>query len=197
MPIAIHNGVIYSAATSKTLREAVPMAKMLFDSPRDLFISAYPNTICEFFRIFMPDLLKKASANILYRNSPEEWFHFLEKNANQRLKDIADKKQINCFTFLNKQGSIKSGQGLSEKMERSMNDIVENISKPKRMRKNYDKSKKIFRLLTINPRRAGTSGHKSWELIEDGMTISAFLEKGGRMCDLLWEIGKNRIELKA
>lgn len=60
-----------------------------------------------------------------------------------------------------------------------------------------DKSKKIYKLVTANPRKAGTFGHKSFSLIISGMTINAYREKGGRMNDLRWDLDHKYVELRA
>lgn len=55
--------------------------------------------------------------------------------------------------------------------------------------------KRIIKLVKENPRRAGTHGHKSFELIEDGMTYEKYKEKGGRNNDLQWDIDHEYVKL--
>lgn len=46
-----------------------------------------------------------------------------------------------------------------------------------------------------NPRREGTWGHASFELIKDGMTINEFLDAGGRRKDLMWDVDHGHVEI--
>jgi hypothetical protein len=46
----------------------------------------------------------------------------------------------------------------------------------------------ILRLTRANPRKAGTSGGRSWDLITKGMTVEEFLAAGGIRRDLEWDI---------
>ena len=49
---------------------------------------------------------------------------------------------------------------------------------------------KIKSLTKENPRRAGTHGHKSMEIIikNPGITVADFVKKGGRLNDLRWDV---------
>ena len=49
-----------------------------------------------------------------------------------------------------------------------------------------------------NPRREGTHGHKSLQIIIDhkGITFDDFVKKGGRPKDLYWDMEYDRIEVK-
>lgn len=58
-----------------------------------------------------------------------------------------------------------------------------------------DTSKKLKKLVDKNPRREGTHGYKSFSLISNGMTVEKYLEKGGRMNDLNWDIKHKYVEL--
>ena len=55
--------------------------------------------------------------------------------------------------------------------------------------------KKIMKLVKDNPRRAGTHGHASFALIKSGMSVDSYLNKGGRMQDLKWELERDRLKL--
>ena len=66
-----------------------------------------------------------------------------------------------------------------------------------RKRRTPFSGKKITKLQRENPRREGTHGHKSWELIKNGMTVDAYLDAGGRMNDLRWDLSRKRIKLTA
>ncbi len=54
---------------------------------------------------------------------------------------------------------------------------------------------KITKLVKENPRREGTIGHASFELIENGMTYEAFIEAGGRWQDLVWDVEHEHVKV--
>ncbi len=56
--------------------------------------------------------------------------------------------------------------------------------------------KRIYKLIANNPRRKGTHGWRSWELIENGMTFEEYKSRGGRSQDLRWDIDRGRCEVK-
>jgi hypothetical protein len=56
--------------------------------------------------------------------------------------------------------------------------------------------KTIVKLSADNPRREGTNGWKSWNLIKEGMTYEQFVAAGGRRVDLAWDIKAGHLELK-
>lgn len=56
--------------------------------------------------------------------------------------------------------------------------------------------KTIVKLSAENPRREGTNGWKSWNLISEGMTYEQFIAAGGRRVDLAWDIKAGHIELR-
>ena len=47
-----------------------------------------------------------------------------------------------------------------------------------------------------NPRKEGTLGHQSFSLITNGMTVAKFVELGGRMKDLQWDIKAGNCHLE-
>lgn len=61
------------------------------------------------------------------------------------------------------------------------------VTKTARGRPVNNLDKKIYKLITFNPRRKNTHGWKSWELIEDGMTVAEFVKAGGRSRDIMWD----------
>jgi hypothetical protein len=71
--------------------------------------------------------------------------------------------------------------------------MTENLKDKKS--EHQDKNKIIKKLTEVNPRREGTKGFKSWELLKEGMTITDFILAGGRMADLLWDVKKKHLEL--
>jgi len=56
--------------------------------------------------------------------------------------------------------------------------------------------KKIYKKVKDNPRREGTHGHRSWELIKNGMTYEEYISAGGRNNDFTWDLARDRIEVK-
>lgn len=56
--------------------------------------------------------------------------------------------------------------------------------------------KSIIKLSVENPRREGTNGWKSWNLITVGMTYEQYVAAGGRRVDLAWDLKAGHIELK-
>lgn len=65
-----------------------------------------------------------------------------------------------------------------------------------RGRKFAGSDKRIYRKSKENPRREGTHGWTSWNVIKDGMTYEEFIAAGGRNVDLRHDIIQGRIELK-
>jgi hypothetical protein len=55
---------------------------------------------------------------------------------------------------------------------------------------------KISKAVRKNPWRKGSSGEKSWDLLETGMTVRQFLEVGGKMRDLRTDIAKERVRVR-
>jgi hypothetical protein len=56
-------------------------------------------------------------------------------------------------------------------------------------------SKKIKLLVKENPRRADTRAHRIYSLYKDNMTVAAFIEAGGGMGDIRWDLERKNIEL--
>lgn len=63
-------------------------------------------------------------------------------------------------------------------------------------RKSAFEGKRIYKKVPNNPRKVGTHGWKSFNLIQDGMTYDAFLLAGGRNNDLRWDLEKGHIRVK-
>jgi len=55
---------------------------------------------------------------------------------------------------------------------------------------------KIKKAVRKNPWRKDSSGAKSWELLQTGMTVRQFLDAGGKMRDLRTDIAKERIRVR-
>lgn len=56
--------------------------------------------------------------------------------------------------------------------------------------------KKIHIKAKENPRRKGTAGYKSFELMKEGLSVEDFVAAGGRMADLRWDIKHKHVEVK-
>lgn len=65
----------------------------------------------------------------------------------------------------------------------------------KKPRASGDAEKKINIIVKENPRRAGSAGFKSYALMTQGMKVSTYLEKGGRMQDLRWDVAAGNVKL--
>ena len=55
--------------------------------------------------------------------------------------------------------------------------------------------KKITKLVSKNPRREGTSGFDSFNLIRNGMTYEQYLEAGGVRRDLEWDVAHDWVKV--
>jgi hypothetical protein len=60
----------------------------------------------------------------------------------------------------------------------------------------FSGDERIYRIVKKNPRKEGTHGWNSFNLIKDGMTVSDYLSKGGRKNDLAWDLDHKFIELR-
>ena len=63
-------------------------------------------------------------------------------------------------------------------------------------RKSEFTGKRLYRNMDVNPRRPGTLGHRSFDLIVDGMTYEEYLMAGGRNNDLHWDIERKWVIVK-
>lgn len=63
-------------------------------------------------------------------------------------------------------------------------------------RKSSHAGKKIYKLVKENPRRAGSHGHKNWEIYRDGMTYEEFIMAKGGANHLNYDLSHEFIELK-
>jgi hypothetical protein len=65
-------------------------------------------------------------------------------------------------------------------------------------RHRLDPQMKIVSLVEGNPRREKSLGHKSFEIIVKArkpMTVETFVEKGGRLRDLHWDVNAKNVKL--
>lgn len=56
--------------------------------------------------------------------------------------------------------------------------------------------KKLYKLVDKNPRREGTHGWKSFNLIKDGMSYEDYKAAGGRNNDLAWDVEHKFVEVR-
>jgi glycerophosphoryl diester phosphodiesterase len=57
-------------------------------------------------------------------------------------------------------------------------------------------NKKMYKVGKLNPRKPDSHGHKSYELIRNGMTYDQYRLAGGRPVDLRWDIRHGNVEMK-
>lgn len=78
-----------------------------------------------------------------------------------------------------------------------MSETVE-IESKHRGRPSMYAGKMVKPLVAENPRREGTHGHKSFELLlanPDGMTYEEYITSGGRRNDLLFDHERGRVSI--
>lgn len=181
--IAIKDHNLYCGTGTECLRMALPDASILLSNYSDLAIAAYPNTVYGFIsKLLEPKLLQQLR---LSYNNPREWFVELLRHAKP-----VQTATIKDFTF-SENSVIKEHQPIGAIMTETSA-----AAKEKKQRNRLDRTQKIKILCAANPRREGTHGYKSFQLLKDGMDVAAYLELGGRMNDLLWEIRHKHVELK-
>ncbi len=58
--------------------------------------------------------------------------------------------------------------------------------------------KALYSTKDENPRRAGSHGHRSFQIILDqpGISYEDYVEKGGRLSDAKWDIEKGNLEAR-
>lgn len=173
--VAFHQKQVYSGQSAAALRLQLINPDLLLDSPMDLHVAAFSFSRNKTVYALIEQYLGTDAARQIYSrcncNNPVTWFDALLKYGQPLKKD---------FTFETKQRTIPQ----QEKM------MTEIIKKPR-----LDKLKRIKKLKQENPRRAGTAGWKSWEILKPGMDVAGFLEEGGRIVDLNWDLKKGNLEL--
>lgn len=181
--LAIFDHAVYRAENCSILSMKLPRASVVLDNYSDLAIAAFPNTIYHMLEKLLPAVMLQKMR--LPYNNPREWFTELQRVATE-VKSEKD------FTFI-KSGVTSPSQPTGDNMPRAK--AAPKAPKTDKKRSRLDSSKKIKKLVQENPRREGTHGFKSWEKIENGMTVAEYTQVGGRMNDLLWEIKKKNVEL--
>lgn len=56
--------------------------------------------------------------------------------------------------------------------------------------------KRLHIVTKTNPRRAGTAGWNSFEVMREGMTYEEYRLKGGRSNDLAWDVAHGYVEMR-
>ncbi len=116
------------------------------------------------------------------------------KTAEHRVEQLIQAhNELACGT--SKTSNLKKIAKMEEK-PKTNNGSEEKAS---RGRTSEGTGKKIFKLgdhKTKNPRREGTHGWKSWEIIKDGMSYEDYVAAGGRNRDLMHDVKLGRIELR-
>lgn len=56
--------------------------------------------------------------------------------------------------------------------------------------------KVIRKVADGNPRREGSLGYKSWEILKNGMTYEKYIAAGGRRGDLAWDLAHGFVKLE-
>jgi hypothetical protein len=91
-------------------------------------------------------------------------------------------------TVAAKKGSAKKGAKKGAKKSAAK-------SEGKKGRPGQFSGKRITKLVSKNPRREGTSGAASWDLIKSGMTYEAYLAAGGVRRDLEWDLAHDWVKV--
>lgn len=89
----------------------------------------------------------------------------------------------------------KSNVTSIRKSTKKLNKLSKN-QKEAVARHRLDPQLKIVKTVADNPRRKNTEGWKSFNKIKNGMTVEQFVDKGGRLRDLHWDLGKGYLKLK-
>lgn len=79
--------------------------------------------------------------------------------------------------------------------DREIKEVVKNPGRSK----NFNSGDLLVPMCSFNPRRKGTWGHRSYEILLQfpaGCTYEDFRAKGGRPNDLKWDIERSRVAIK-
>ena len=132
---------------------------------------------------------------------------------NRLVKALGDDKRADgVFKQLRKVTTFKDAERIIERLK--MEDTQMNAAPvkkakatktkaPKEPRANGGRSqfagKTLYPNVESNPRRPGSHGHKSLEVIiahPDGISVDDYVAKGGRTKDLRWDYAKGQIKAK-
>ena len=89
-----------------------------------------------------------------------------------------------------------------ENVKGNYEQLVASSKTNKEKRSKVNKQDTIIVVVDKNPRREGTWGWKSYNIIlnhnsDQDLTVEKYLELGGRMNDLLWDVKKDRLQLQS
>lgn len=198
MLMAICKGNLYKTESSLAIMQHRSKIEVVISSPSDIYIAAYPETVCFYLSKKLPEIYKKAGTDLLGTNSPNAWYEFIKKHAEpMNLED--PKCSINNFTFPEEKEKIVKVKPKKGKRRRfnMLEELAAIEGKKETKRKAALKnSMKIYKKAKENPRKKDTFGHKSWEIIVDGMTVAEYLQNGGRRQDLAWDLKKNNVDVR-
>jgi hypothetical protein len=120
------------------------------------------------------------------------------KVSEKEVKKFADKKTAAKRVFNAISDQVVTIDEVSENLKGTPEgDLISAVAKIAKPRGQFA-GKWIRRIVSENPRREGTIGHKSFEiLIRHGadMPYEAYIESGGRRQDLAWDINKGFAEV--
>ena len=140
-----------------------------------------------------------------YHNPSQPVKKFSDKaTAAKRLFNLAQAKAQDVVLLREIKPEVK--ETVRQTMEKVQAEKAQKVAKApassdaKRGRKSNFAGKKLYPAEGIkeNPRREGSHGHKSMEIImkHNGITYDDFVAAGGRPQDLAWDIAHNNVVLK-
>ena len=113
------------------------------------------------------------------------------KVLHSRAVEFASKYQIPLRVL----SSFEDGPGSLITTEEHVMKSRQLLTKPRGRQARYA-GMRLFKTTAVNPRRKGSHGYNSFELIRDGMTYEAYLDAGGRLRDLKWDIDRGWVEAR-
>lgn len=93
---------------------------------------------------------------------------------------------------------MKTTKNVASKKSASTSNRKSVAAAPKKKtaeRQRLDLGIHIVKLVKENPRRKGTFGFKSFQKIQNKMTVGKFVEAGGRLRDLHWDVQHGNLKL--
>lgn len=105
-------------------------------------------------------------------------------------KETAARRVWPTLDFLAKRGTVVEGAPRAKREK-----TAREPGTGQRGRTSQFAGKVIKMIVTENPRREGTFGYKSWEVMRDGMTFEDYIAAGGRRKDLAWDISYGRVKM--